>query len=32
MRSHTHYLWFETARRQELIDITDEVAEQVQIH
>lgn len=29
MKSHTHYLWFETSRRQEIIDITDEVAEQV---
>jgi len=29
MTTHTHYLWFETARRQEIIDITDEVAEQV---
>ena len=25
MPSHTHYLWFETRRRQEIIDITDEV-------
>ena len=29
MTSHTHYLWFNTAKRQEIIDITDEVAEQV---
>lgn len=29
MASHTHYLWFKTARRQEIIDITDEVAAQV---
>jgi secondary thiamine-phosphate synthase enzyme len=29
MRSHTHYLWFETKRRQEIIDITEEVAAQV---
>ena len=29
MPAHTHYLWFETARRQEIIDITDQVAEQV---
>ena len=29
MTTHTHYLWFETKRRQEIIDITDEVAEQV---
>jgi secondary thiamine-phosphate synthase enzyme len=25
MQSHTHYLWFNTKRRQEIIDITDEV-------
>ncbi len=29
MKSHTHYLWFSTKRRQEIIDVTDEVAEQV---
>ena len=29
MPTHTHYLWFETKRRQEIIDITDEVEEQV---
>ncbi len=29
MASHTHYLWFQTRQRQEIIDITDEVAEQV---
>ncbi|MGH7578884.1 MAG: secondary thiamine-phosphate synthase enzyme YjbQ, partial [Gemmatimonadales bacterium] len=29
MPSHTHYLWFETKQRQEIIDITDQVAEQV---
>ena len=29
--THTHYLWFETKRRQEIIDITDEVAEQVRV-
>jgi secondary thiamine-phosphate synthase enzyme len=29
MKSHTHYLWFDTKKRQEIIDITDEVAEQV---
>ncbi|OGU03521.1 MAG: hypothetical protein A2085_08365 [Gemmatimonadetes bacterium GWC2_71_10] len=29
MKSHTHYLWFETKRRQEIIDITDEVAAEV---
>ena len=25
MRSHTHYLWFETRKRQDIIDITDDV-------
>ena len=29
MPAHTHYLWFETERRQEIVDITDDVAEQV---
>jgi secondary thiamine-phosphate synthase enzyme len=29
MPSHTAYLWFETSKRQEIIDITDQVAEQV---
>ena len=29
MTSHTHYLWFTTKRRQEIIDVTDEVVEQV---
>ena len=29
MKSHTHYLWFTTKKRQEIIDITDEVATQV---
>jgi secondary thiamine-phosphate synthase enzyme len=29
MKSHTHYLWFKTTKRQEIIDITDDVAEQV---
>src|SRR3989449_3622110 len=29
MTSHTHYLWFTTKQRQEIIDITDQVAEQV---
>src|SRR2546425_6982360 len=29
MTSHTHYLWFNTKSRQEIIDVTDEVAEQV---
>ena len=26
---HTHYLWFTTKKRQEIIDITDEVAAEV---
>src|SRR5262245_33462625 len=26
---HTHYLWFNTRQRQEIIDITDEVSAQV---
>src|SRR5256884_8003053 len=26
MKSYTHYLWFNTKRRQEIIDVTDEVA------
>jgi len=30
MKTHTHYLWFDTKQRQEIIDITDEVAAQVQ--
>jgi secondary thiamine-phosphate synthase enzyme len=29
MKTRTHYLWFNTKHRQEIIDITDEVAEQV---
>jgi secondary thiamine-phosphate synthase enzyme len=29
MKTHTHYLWFNTKRRQEIIDISDEVAAQV---
>jgi len=29
MKNHTHYLWFNTKNRQEIIDITDTVAEQV---
>jgi secondary thiamine-phosphate synthase enzyme len=29
MKSHTHYLWFNTEKRQEIIDITDQVEEQV---
>jgi secondary thiamine-phosphate synthase enzyme len=31
MPTHTHYLWFETKRRQEIIDITDEVEAQVKL-
>lgn len=29
MITRTHYLWFETKRREEIIDITDQVFEQV---
>lgn len=29
MKTLTHYLWFNTKKRQEIIDITDAVAEQV---
>jgi secondary thiamine-phosphate synthase enzyme len=29
MKAHTKYLWFHTKQRQEIIDITDEVAEAV---
>jgi secondary thiamine-phosphate synthase enzyme len=29
MKAHTHYLWFETRQRHEVLDITDAVAEQV---
>jgi len=29
MKAHTHYLWFNTKSRQEIIDITDEVEKQV---
>jgi secondary thiamine-phosphate synthase enzyme len=29
MKSHTHYLWFETRQRQEIIDITADVEAQV---
>jgi secondary thiamine-phosphate synthase enzyme len=29
MAAHTHYLWFETKRRQEILDITEEVERQV---
>ncbi len=31
MPTRTHYLWFNTKRRQEIIDITDDVAEQVRL-
>lgn len=30
MKSHTHYVWFQTKQRQEIIDITAEVESQVQ--
>src|SRR5436309_14955998 len=30
MKAQTHYLWFNTKRRQEIIDITEEVAGQVE--
>lgn len=30
MKSHTHYLWFTTKQRQEIIDITDAVAAEVE--
>ncbi|HEY6854047.1 MAG TPA: secondary thiamine-phosphate synthase enzyme YjbQ [Gemmatimonadales bacterium] len=29
MKSHTHYLWFTTKQRQEILDITDQVAAEV---
>jgi secondary thiamine-phosphate synthase enzyme len=29
MKSFTHYLWFQTKKRQEIVDITDQVAAQV---
>jgi secondary thiamine-phosphate synthase enzyme len=29
--AHTHYLWFQTERRQEIIDITDAVTDQVRV-
>src|SRR5438309_271465 len=29
MKVHTHYLWFNTKARQEIIDVSDAVAEQV---
>src|SRR2546425_12496376 len=31
MKAQTHYLWFNTKRRQEIIDITEEVAGQVEV-
>jgi secondary thiamine-phosphate synthase enzyme len=31
MAAHTHYLWFETKHRQEIIDITDAVERQVTV-
>ncbi len=31
MTSHTHYLWFDTKDRQEIIDITEDVADQVSV-
>jgi secondary thiamine-phosphate synthase enzyme len=30
LKAHTHYLWFTTKQRQEIIDITDEVETQVE--
>src|SRR5258705_5774339 len=30
VKSHTHYLWFNTKQRQEIIDITDEVVKEVE--
>src|SRR3989442_11868653 len=30
MKAHTHYLWFNTKRRQEIIDITEEVVKEVE--
>ncbi|HLB37245.1 MAG TPA: secondary thiamine-phosphate synthase enzyme YjbQ [Gemmatimonadales bacterium] len=29
MKSHTTYLWFQTKKRQEIVDITDDVAQAV---
>ena len=29
MKAHTHYLWFNTKSRQEIIDVTEQVAQQV---
>src|SRR2546427_3313495 len=31
MKAHTPYLWFNTKRRQEIIDITEEVVQQVEV-
>ena len=31
MKSHTHYLWFNTKQRQEIIDITEEVVKEVEV-
>ena len=31
MKAHTHYLWFNTKQRQEIIDITDEVVKAVEV-
>ncbi len=31
MTSHTEYLWFKTKKRQEIIDITDEVEAQLEV-
>src|SRR5256714_14255510 len=31
MKAHTDYLWFNTKRRQEIIDITEEVVKQVEV-
>lgn len=30
MPAHTHYLWFNTNKRHEIIDITDQVSEQLE--
>jgi secondary thiamine-phosphate synthase enzyme len=30
MTTHTHYLWFQTKQRQEIIDVTDEVGLEVE--
>jgi secondary thiamine-phosphate synthase enzyme len=31
MTTHTHYLWFDTKHRQEIIDITEQVSDQVAV-